>query len=505
MTRGTRRGTQAASREATPAKLRRLPPGVAPVAVVVILGTAMGLLDSTIVNVALRTLSVGLKSPLTTIQWTATGYLLAVAVVIPSTAWLAQRFGAWRVYLLTVALFAVGSALCGTAGTASELITFRVIQGIGGGIALPVGQMILVRQAGPRNMAKVMSLVGVPIVLAPVLGPTIGGLVIDNLGWRWIFYVNLPLSVLTIAAGLRLLPRDRPQKLTPLDFPGLALAAGGGVAITYGLADIGNTGRFYSAWVIAVIAVGIVLLAIFVAWELRARQPILDIRLYRQKTFTSSAITTLCIGAALYGGAILMPLYYQTVRYQSVVATGLLLGPSGIGAAISSWLTGRLTDRLGAGLTVLSGCAIGILATVPFGLIQWNTSYVLLCMTTTIRGFGIGLALVPAMTAAYRALPRGKINDATPQLSMLRQVGGSLGTAIFIVVLTDRLKSVGVSLPAQAHAYGMTFWWVIAIAALAAVPAAALALFEWGTRSAIAAASRTRAPGTPPPHRGQPG
>jgi EmrB/QacA subfamily drug resistance transporter len=478
MARETQHRAPAADSDHGPFWHLRLGPGVAPVAAVVVLGTTMGLLDSTIVNVALHPLSVGLRSPLGTIQWVASGYLLAVAVVIPGTGWLAQRFGAWRVYLTTVALFAIGSALCGIAGSAGELIAFRVFQGVGGGMTLPVGQIILVRRAGPQNMARVMSLVGIPIVMAPVLGPTIGGLVIDNLGWRWIFYINLPISIAAFVLGLRLLPKDPPQKVRPLDFPGLALAAGGTVAITYGLADIANSGHPSSPSVIGAIAGGIVLLAIFVAWALRVSHPILDIRLFRDKTFTASAITILCIGAALYGGSILMPLYYQTVRLESVVMAGLLLGPSGIGAAVASWWTGRLTDRFGAGLTVLLGCAIAIAATVPFGFLGWRTSFVLLCVATTFRGFGIGLALVPSMTAAYRALPRDKVNDATPQLSVLRQVGGSLGTALFVVILAQELKFAGASLPAQGHAYGLTFWWVIIVTAVAAVPAAALAVFE---------------------------
>ncbi len=480
MARETERRAPVANSDSGPFWNLRFGPGVAPVAVVVVLGTTMGLLDSTIVNVALHPLSVGLRSSLGTIQWVASGYLLAVAVAIPGTGWLAQRFGAWRVYLTTIALFAIGSVLCGIATSAGELIAFRVFQGIGGGMTLPVGQIILVRQAGPQNMAKVMSIVGIPIVMAPVLGPTIGGLVIDNLGWRWIFYINLPISIAAFVLGLRLLPRDAPQKVRPLDFPGLALAAGGTVALTYGLSEMANSGRAASPASIGTIAGGIVLLAIFVAWALRVSQPILDIRLFRDKTFAASAITIMFIGAALYGGSILMPLYYQTVRFESVVLTGLLLGPSGIGAAVASWWTGRLTDKYGAGLTVLLGCAIAIAATVPFGFLSWRTSFVLLCVATTLRGFGIGLALVPTMTAAYRALPRDKVNDATPQLSVLRQVGGSLGTALFVVILAQKLKSAGASLPAQGHAYGLTFWWVIIVTAVAAVPAVALAVFERG-------------------------
>ena len=469
-----------------PAGRLGLGPGVAPVATVVILGTAMTLLDSTIVNIALHTLTAGLHSPLGTIQWTVTAYLLAVAAVIPGTGWAAERYGARRVYLLSVAIFGAGSALCGLAGSAGYLIFFRAIQGIGGGMVLPVGQIILVRRAGPQNLPRVMSLIGVPIVLAPVFGPTVGGLIIEYASWHWIFFVNVPVSIVTILFGRRLLPRDQGRDVGMLDFAGLLLAAGGTVAVTYGLAVIGITGRA-DAWpVIVALAAGFALLAVFGVRALRVERPVLDIRLYRQNTFAASAVTMLCIGAALYGGAILMPLYYQTVRSQSVVATGLLLAPSGIGAAVANWLSGRLTEKIGAGLTSVLGGVVAMLATVPFGLITAGTSYAELCATTTVRGFGVGLTMMPAMTAAYRKLKRDQISHATPQLSVLRQVGGSIGTAIFTVVLTGGLKDAGASHAAQAHAYGTAFWWVITVTALATLPAVVLAVLERRERDNLA-------------------
>src|SRR3954451_13904217 len=211
----------------------RISPHVWRVAVVVILGAIMSVLDTTIVNVALDTLAKDLHSPLTDIQWVVTGYMLALAAVIPVSGWAVTRFGAKRLYLVSLVLFTAGSALCGLSWSTATLIGARVLQGLGGGMLMPVGQMILVRAAGPRNMAKVMSAIGVPIILAPVFGPTLGGLLVEHAGWQWIFFVNLPIGVAAVIAALRLLPRDAivPAEAGKLDATGLGLVASGLVGI----------------------------------------------------------------------------------------------------------------------------------------------------------------------------------------------------------------------------------------------------------------------------------
>ena len=184
------------------------------ISAVVIVGSIMSILDTTIVNVALDTLGRELHSTIANIQWVATGYMLSLAAVIPVTGWAARRFGAKRVYLTSLVLFVAGSALCGVATSSTELIVFRVLQGIGGGMILPIGQLMMAEAAGPKRMGRVMSIVAVPAMLAPILGPTLGGLILDNTTWRWIFYVNLPIGIIAVIAALRVLPnveRSRPR------------------------------------------------------------------------------------------------------------------------------------------------------------------------------------------------------------------------------------------------------------------------------------------------------
>src|SRR6266566_7444017 len=239
------------------------------ISAVVILGTIMSILDTTIVNVALATLGRELHATIAQIQWVITGYLLSLAAVIPITGWAARRFGARSVYLLSLLLFTVGSALCGVATSSTVLIVFRVIQGIGGGMLLPIGQLMMADAAGPARMGRVMSIVAVPAMLAPILGPTIGGLIVDDFSWRWIFLVNVPIGVIAVIAALRTLPRAERTGSDRLDVGGLALMGTGLPLLTYGLAEIGSTGSFTAGKVIGPCLGGIALIAAFAARALR--------------------------------------------------------------------------------------------------------------------------------------------------------------------------------------------------------------------------------------------
>ncbi len=447
------------------------------ISAVVIVGSIMSILDTTIVNVALATLGHDLHSNISQIQWVVTGYMLSLAAVIPVTGWAARRFGAKRVYLTSLVLFTAGSALCGLATSTTELIGFRVLQGVGGGMILPIGQLMMAEAAGPERMGRVMSIVAVPAMLAPILGPTIGGLIVDNASWRWIFYVNLPIGVIAVVAALRVLPTVARQPANRLDFRGLGLMALGLPLLTYGLAEIGSTGTFTSAKVIFPCLAGLVLIVLFVLHALRIQHPLLNVRLYRRPTFSSASFAMFCLGAALFGGMILLPLYWQGVRHESVVDTGLLTAPQGLGMALVMPLAGKLTDRLGGGPLALFGVIVTTITTIPFGLIGAHTSVAWLSVAMLLRGMGIGFAFMPAMSAAFASLERSELPDATPQLNVLQRVGGSIGTAVLAVVLQRALSGVH-DVSGAASAYGTAFWASAGLTALAIIPCVILVLTE---------------------------
>ncbi|MFL5823572.1 MAG: DHA2 family efflux MFS transporter permease subunit [Solirubrobacteraceae bacterium] len=449
---------------------------------VVILGMAMSILDTTIVNVALATLGRELHSTISQIQWVVTGYMLALAAVIPLTGWAAERFGTRRMYLVSLVLFTAGSMLCGISTSTTELIIFRVVQGVGGGMLMPLGMMIMAGAAGPKRMGRVMSIVSMPMMLAPILGPTIGGLIVDNASWRWIFYVNVPIGVAAVIAGWKILPRVKMGDPRPLDYRGLILMALGLPLLTYGLAEVGITGSFTATRVIVPCLAGLVAIGLFILHALRVRYPLLNLRLYKRPTFSSASAATFFLGAALFGGMILLPLYWQHVRHESVLDAGLLMAPQGLGMALVMPAAGRLTDQFGGGPLALIGVVVTTLATIPFGFIGAHSSIAGLSIAMLIRGMGIGMAFMPAMTAAFAALEKSELPDATPQLNVVQRVGGSLGTALLAVVLQRALVGSS-SLGDVASAYGTAFWFSAGLTALAIIPCILLLRAERAARA----------------------
>ena len=412
------------------------------VSAVVISGVIMSILDTTIVNVALETLSRELHAPLSTIQWVSTGYMLALAAVIPLTGWASERWGTKRVWMISVALFGAGSALCGLAWSAESLIFFRVLQGAGGGMIMPVGMSVLAQTAGPHRVGRVMSVVGVPMLLGPILGPVIGGLIVDEASWRWIFYVNVPIALFSLGLAARLLHADQGRAdAGRLDWLGFALLSSGVTGIVFGLSETETHGGIADPIAWAPIVAGAFLVAAFVWHAARAARPLLDVRLFRVPAFSAAAATTFLLAAALFGAMIILPLYYQVARGESALTAGLLMAPQGVGAALAMPVAGRLADRVGGGRVALVGLVLTTVATLPFAALSGHTSYALLGSILVVRGIGIGATMMPAMAAAYATLGLSDVPRATSALNVIQRVGGSLGTAVLAVVLQHQIRT----------------------------------------------------------------
>jgi EmrB/QacA subfamily drug resistance transporter len=459
-------------------------------AVVVVLGAIMTILDATIVNVALPTLGRDFRTSISAIQWVPTVYLLAFASVIPASGWAAERFGARRVWITSLAAFMTGSLGCALSGSAAELIGFRVLQGAGGGMIMPVGQAILAQAAGPQRMGRVMSIVGVPLLLGPVAGPVIGGALVSEASWRWIFLVNLPVGAAALALALWLLP-DTPRRPASLDVPGLVLLSGGVAVFLYGLARIGGgTGGALPA---IAMSAGLAMVAVFCWYALRVPGPLIDLRLLRRRGFAAAAAANLMLGVALFGVALLLPLYLEIVRGRTPLQTGLLLIPQGLGAALTMPVAGALTDRIGARPVVLGGIALALAGTAGYTQLTATTGYWFLAAALLLIGAGMGATITPSMAAAFGAIERRAIPAATAAIGTIQRIAGSLGTALLAVTLTRamtaRLPGFGGSiggaaaraaadparaLPALASAFGATFWVALVLTAAAVVPALAL-------------------------------
>ena len=485
--------------------------GVKIVAGVVVLGAIMSILDTTIVNVALDTLSRDLHSPLSTIQWVSTGYLLSLAMVIPLAGWLSERFGSKRVWIVSVAVFALGSALCGIAWSAGSLIFFRVVQGFGGGLIIPVGMSVLAQTAGPRHMGRVMSVIGVPMLLGPVLGPVLGGLIVTNASWQWIFYVNVPIAAVSLVLAARLLNSEQGRaQVGRLDWFGVALLCPGLAGVVFGLAETETSGGLSGTIAWAPIVAGLGLIALFVRHALSARRPLIDLRLFRSAAFSAAAASVFLLGAALFGAMLVLPLYYQVDRGETALSAGLLLAPQGLGAALAMPFSGRLTDRIGGGRVAVFGIAVMTLATFPLVAVGPTSSYTWLALVLLVRGIGLGCSMMPTMASAYAVVRSDQVPGATSVLNTLQRLGGSIGTALLAVVLSDQARAAlgsgaagsggivqTLSPAVRAHvaaplasAFGTTFWWALSATLIALIPAVVLAITQRRQRRAMDARDR---------------
>jgi EmrB/QacA subfamily drug resistance transporter len=450
-----------------------LPPQLRRLAVAITLGAFMVALDMTMVNVALHTLQREFRASVTTIQWVSTGYLLAIAMVIPVTGWAIERFGARSSWVAALMFFIGGSVLCGIAWSAESLIAFRVVQGVGGGMLLPLAQTILAQAAGPERLGRVMAAVGVPAMLGPVLGPVLGGLIVTYASWPLMFYINVPVCLAAVFAAYRVaMPNTRASAGgTRLDARGLALLSPGLAALVFGLAQTGTYGSFINWHVLAPIAGGVVLVGAFAAHAFRTVDPLIDLRLFARRSFAAPAALVLLFSMAMLGVSLLLPLYYQQARHQSALDAGLLLAPSGVGMAIALVVSGRLNDRLGPRPLVLAGLLLSAMSTLAYTQIGRHTSLALLAALSLLNGAGIGAALVPSLAAPYAGLRAAQIPRATSAIRILQQLGGSFGVAVLAVVLQRELIAQIRHGGTVAAAYGHTFWWALAFIALASLPA----------------------------------
>jgi EmrB/QacA subfamily drug resistance transporter len=449
----------------TPAEPAKIDPAVWRTVWAVLVGGLAVIFDTTIVAVALHTLATQLHTSVATIQWVSTGYLLALAVTIPITGWLQRMLGAKRLWIVALTIFLLGSILSSLAWDAPSLIGFRLVQGVGGGIMLPLMSTIVMQAAGGKGIGQVMSVVSLPAVLGPILGPVIGGVILSHLHWSFLFWVNVPFCVVGLVLAVMLLPKDGAVKRAPFDVVGFLLMAPGLAAVLFGLSNTSKPGAFDRGDVLWPLIGGLVLLAAFVAWALRRRaRALIDLLLLRSWPLASSSILLFLSGITLYGAMLLLPLYFQQLRGMTALQAGLLLIPQGVGTFLSRSVAGRLSDTVGARWLAVAGFAIVAIGTVPFAYAGGHTNEIWLGAALLVRGLGLGAVTIPLMALAFRGLERAQVPDASIISRIASQVGGAFGTAVLAVILEGALAAAR-SAGAATAAFQASFWWSIGFAA----------------------------------------
>ena len=434
-----------------------------------IVGAITAILDTTIVAIGLHTLTVELDAPVSTIQWVSTGYLLALAIAIPFVSWAQARVGGKRLWLFALSLFLLGSILCAFSWSAASLIAFRILQGVGAGVMLPLMQTLAMQNVDPRSRTRTMASISMPAALGPILGPVLGGLVLTWLSWRWLFLINVPVGIVGLILAMLFINDDRPTRDAPrprLDLVGAVLLVPALAGLLYGLSNTHGDGGFSRADVLIPVVGGAILLAGFVVWAFRrGASALVDVRLLSVRSVRASSITLTFLGAALFAGTFLLPLYFQTLRGYGPLEAALILIPQGVGALVARFVAGRVVDSFGARLVSVVGFLVIAAATVPFAVAGTDASLWILGAVLFVRGLGLGIVVIPVLTVAYVDIRRDQMPHASAITRIVQQLGGAFGIAFVAVVL---------STATQTHpeaGLDAAFWWTIAFSLAAAVAA----------------------------------
>jgi EmrB/QacA subfamily drug resistance transporter len=461
------------------------------ISLVLMLGAITTILDTTIVNIALDHLHSVFHASVADTQWVVTGYLLAFVAVVPISGWASERFGARQVWMFAVATFLIGSVLCGIAWNLPSLIGFRVLQGIGGGMVLPVTITILTRAAGRERIGRAIATIGLVAQLGPILGPLIGGSLIDSVGWHWLFFVNIPICLVALALAPFILPSGEKDRSHRLDTFGFVLLTPGVVALAYGISQAAGKEGFGAIGAWLPLASGAALLIAFVLWSLRAKRPALvDVRVFARRNFGIGSIITFLSGFSIYALMFLLPLFYQQIRGESVLTTGLLLIPQGLGTMCFILVNRRLAGRVDTRFVIAGGVVLAMIGTLPFALAGASGGDVLLLAGQFLQGFGMAAVSLPVMTLAFASLSHAETPRGSAAFNLVKQVGAPFGVTVIAVVLQSYLT--GASTATQAlGAFNATFWWVFA---LSAVPLLLAFLIPSSSRREAAAISERPTP-----------
>ncbi|GAA3955594.1 DHA2 family efflux MFS transporter permease subunit [Gordonia caeni] len=487
--------------QASPAAPEKLGRDVFVVAGVVVLGAIMSILDVTVVSVAQPTFINDFGTTPAGAAWSMTGYTLALAAVIPIASWAVSRFGTKKVYMTSLVLFVIGSILCAMATSIGTLVAFRMIQGVGGGLLMPVGMMIMTRAAGPERVGSVMAVLGIPMLLGPIAGPILGGWLIEIASWHWVFLINIPIGIVAVIYAWFALKDDAEKTPASIDFVGLLLLSPGLALFLFGVSSSAEHKTFNNTGVYIPMIIGGLLIIGFVFHALRRKNPLLDLRLFKNRTLAISVITMVTFMVAFFGASLLYPQYFITVRGESTLIAGLLLAPQGLGAMLTMPIAGRMTDKIGPGKFVLGGLVLLLIGVSVFTQLGPDTSYWLLCGALFVQGLGMGMTMMPIMSSALASLRGSQVPDGSTLVNVIQQTSSSIGTAVITVIYTgmvtaaaglaqlyntmpDKLPEEFTSLPQQVQdaeiakgladassAFGNTFIVAVVLVALTFIPA----------------------------------
>ena len=430
------------------------------IAASVMLATFMEVLDTSVANVALPHIAGNLSATPEEATWVLTSYLVSNAIILPAANWLGRYFGRKRFLIVCIVLFTVSSAVCGAAASLGMLIGARIAQGAGGGALQPIAQAVLMESFPPEKRGSAMAVFGLGVVVAPIIGPTLGGWITDNYSWRWIFYINIPVGILAVfmcnmfVEDPPYIRSQRPGRIDYLGFGLMALALGTmQLVLDKGQEEEWFASRFITWFAIISFAAAVT----FVIWELRSNDPIVDLRVLANRNFAVGTSLMIVMGIVLYGTIALLPLFLQTLMGYPAVESGMAVSPRGFGAIASMLIVGRLINRIRGRYLVMFGFSVLAYGIYLFGKINLEISIASIVWPNIISGFAMGFIFVPLTTMALGTLSNAQMGNASGVFNLMRNTGGSVGIAVVTTMLARGAQTHQANMVAHLTPYDPAF------------------------------------------------
>jgi MFS transporter, DHA2 family, multidrug resistance protein len=427
------------------------------ITVAVMFATFMEVLDTTVVNVSLPHIAGNLSATIDESTWVLTSYLVANAIILPLTGWLATFFGRKRLLMFSVAGFTVSSLLCGLAPNLYSLVAFRLVQGATGGAMQPLSQAILLEAFPPHERGKAMGVWGLGIVVAPILGPVLGGWLTDTYSWRWVFYINLPVGIASLIMTRIYIfdPAYLRRETTKVDYWGIGLLALWVGTLQLAL-DLGQEHDWFSSWFILALVVtsGLGVVA-FLAREWLAKEPVIDLRVFKERSYATGVFLMTTLGFVLYGSLVLLPIMLQTLLGYPSLQAGYAMAPRGMGSVIGMPLVGLIVGRFDARKLVAGGLVTGAITLFWLGELNLNTGYWDVFWPQFVQGIGLSLIFVPLTTISMDSIPRERMGNATSLFNLMRNLGGSIGIAVTGTLLARKSQIYTNVLGGHVDAYSL--------------------------------------------------
>ncbi|MEN6390134.1 MAG: DHA2 family efflux MFS transporter permease subunit [Syntrophomonas sp.] len=404
---------------------------------VLVIGAFMSILDSSIVNVALPRMMAVFGASTDEIEWVLTGYMLTTGVIIPLTGYLGKRFGHRRMYIIALAIFTVGSAFCGMAWSTTSMIIARIIQAIGGGMLIPISMAMIYLIVPEQKTGVVLGVWGIAAVMGPAIGPTLGGYLVDNFSWPWIFTINIPIGVVAIFLSMQVLKETKLEKALKPDLPGALFICVSAFALLLALSR-GQQEGWTSQYIVTLLAVGIFSLLLFVFWELAADEPLIDMRLFRNPVMAAGLGAVAITNSLLFVVVFLVPIYSQNLLGYSPMDTGLMMLPMALATGFLMPVSGKVFDRYGAFGVGLAGLSILAGMTYYLHTLSLATSFGQVQLILALRALGLGLCMMPLANAPMLTVPEHLVGSASSALNLVRQVVASIAVAFTTYFVSQR-------------------------------------------------------------------